>query len=142
MKEISFVMIKPGFLEHEAEIVKRLETVGTITKRQKMQLNDAILEAHYAEHIGKSFYAELVKYMSSGAVVGFQVEGEEGLITRIREIVGATKNPAVGTIRHDFGIGEITRNVIHASDSPEAGRAECERMFDNAKSYYIEIIED
>lgn len=142
MKEISFVMIKPGFLEHEAEIVKRLEKIGTITKRQKMQLNDAILEAHYAEHIGKSFYGELTKYMSSGAVVGFQVEGEEGLIGKIREIVGATKNPAVGTIRHDFGIGEITRNVIHASDSPEAGRAECERMFDNAKTYNIEIIED
>ena len=142
MKEISYVMIKPGFLQHEDAIVERLNKVGTITKRQKMQLNDAILEAHYAEHVGKGFYAELVEYMKSGEVVGFQVEGEEGLIAKIREIVGATKNPAEGTIRYDFGVGEITRNVIHASDSPEAGKAECQRMFDDAKKYAITIIED
>ena len=79
MKEISYVMIKPGFLQHESEIVKRLETVGTITKRQKMLLNDNILAAHYAEHVGKGFYAELVNYMKSGEVIGYQVEGEEGL---------------------------------------------------------------
>ena len=106
-----------------------------------MLLNDNILSAHYAEHIGKSFYPELAGYMKSGEVIGYQVEGEEGLIARIREIVGATKNPAEGTIRYDFGVGEITRNVIHASDSPEAGKAECERMFDKAQEYNIEIIE-
>ncbi len=142
MKEISYVMIKPGFLQHEDAIVERLEKVGTITKRQKMLLNDNILSAHYAEHVGKSFYPELTEYMKSGEVIGYQVEGEEGLIARIREIVGATKNPAEGTIRHDFGVGEITRNVIHASDSLEAGKAECERMFDKAQEYKIEIIQD
>ena len=142
MKEISYVMIKPGFLQHESEIVKRLETVGTITKRQKMLLNDSILAAHYAEHVGKGFYAELVNYMKSGEVIGYQVEGEEGLIGRIRTIVGSTKDPAEGTIRHDFGIGEITRNVIHASDSPAAGEAECERMFDKATEFGVQIIED
>lgn len=141
MKEISYVMIKPGFLEHEDAIVKRIEKVGEITKRQKMLLNDDILSAHYAEHIGKSFYPELAEYMKSGMVIGYQVEGEEGLIGRIREIVGATKNPEAGTIRHDFGVGEITRNVIHASDSKEAGIAECKRMFDDAEKYHIEIVE-
>ena len=69
--------------------------------------------------------------MKSGEVVGFQVEGEEGLIGKIRELVGATKNPAPGTIRHDFGIGEITRNVVHASDSPTAGIKECNRIFND-----------
>ena len=129
MKEISFVMIKPGFLDHEKEIVERLKKVGEITKRKQMRLSDELLAAHYAEHVGKPFYAGLCQYMKSGEVVGFQVEGEEGLIAKIRELVGATKNPAAGTIRHDFGIGEVTRNVIHASDSPKAGVTECERMF-------------
>ncbi len=141
MKEISFVMIKPGFTQHEAQIVERLNNVGTITKRQKMLLNEEVLEAHYAEHVGKGFYRELVDYMKSGEVVGFQVEGEEGLVARIREIVGSTKNPDAGTIRADFGIGEITRNVIHASDSPTAGVAECTRMFDDAEKYNITIID-
>ena len=129
MKEISFVMIKPGFLQHEKQIVERLQKVGTITKRKQMRLSDKILAQHYAEHVGKPFYAGLCEYMKSGEVIGFQVEGEEGLVAKIREIVGSTKNPAEGTIRHDFGIGEVTRNVIHASDSPKAGIEECERMF-------------
>lgn len=129
MKEISFVMIKPGFLQHEKAIVERLEKVGKITKRKKMRLTDKILAEHYAEHVGKPFYAGLCEYMKSGEVVAFQVEGEEGLVAKIRELCGATKNPAEGTIRHDFGIGETTRNVIHSSDSPKAGVVECERMF-------------
>ena len=43
MKEVSFVMIKPGFLQHEKEIVERLEKVGTITKRKQMRLSDSLL---------------------------------------------------------------------------------------------------
>ena len=31
--EVSFVMIKPGFLNYEKEIVERLKTVGKIVKR-------------------------------------------------------------------------------------------------------------
>lgn len=142
MKEYSFVMIKPGFLKYEKQIIERINKVGKITKRQKMVLNDKILEAHYAEHIGKSFYENLCNYMKSGEVIGFQVEGEAGLVSKIREIVGATKNPEEGTIRKDFGIGEITKNVIHSSDSPESGAEECYRMFDNSKFYNIKILED
>lgn len=134
MKEKSFIMIKPGFTKYEKEIVERLNQVGKVTKRKKMLLNDKILSAHYAEHVGKSFYENLCNYMKSGEVIGFQVEGETGLIGKIREMVGATKDPAVGTIRHDFGIGEVTRNVIHASDSKESGEAECARMFGNTKN--------
>ncbi len=141
MKEISFVMIKPGFTAHEEAIVERLNKVGTIVKRQKMILNDAILQDHYHEHVGKDFYPEVANYMKSGEVIGFMVEGEEGLVARIRQIVGATKNPEAGTIRADFGIGEITRNVIHASDSPATGKEECERMFNNASKYNITILD-
>ncbi len=144
-KEISFVMIKPGFLKYEKEIVARLGKVGKITKRQCMRLNQEILNAHYAEHIGKGFFDELCDYMKSGNVVGFQVEGEPGLIGRIRDVVG--RNPLKkGDIRYDFGIrnedGELdkTKNVIHASDKPEAGIAECNRMFNEAQKYGVKII--
>lgn len=144
-KEISFVMIKPGFLKYEKEIVKRLSKVGKITKRQEMRLNQEILNDHYAEHIGKDFFNELCAYMKSGNVVGFQVEGEAGLIGRIRDIVG--RNPLKeGDIRYDFGLrnknGELdkTKNVVHASDKPEAGISECNRMFNEAQKYGVEII--
>lgn len=136
MQEKCFVMIKPGFLKYESQIVERLSKLGKITKRFQMKLTDVILNKHYEEHIGKPFFAELVNYMKSGEVIGFQVEGEEGLVKKIRECVGATKNPNPGTIRYDFGIGDVTKNVIHASDSPENGIKECKRMFDYAEENF------
>ena len=139
--EVSFVMIKPGFLSYENEIVKRLNTVGKIVKRQKMRLNDEILKAHYSEHVGKPFYQGLCDYMKSGDVVGFMLEGEDGMVEKIRELVGSTKDPKPGTIRFDFGIGEVTRNVIHASDSPKSGKEECERMFNQAYKFNVNVTE-
>ena len=124
--ERTYVMIKPGFLQHEQAIIARIEGIGAKVSHKKiMQLDDEILNRHYAEHIGKGFFAELVNYMKSGEVIAMCVEREgENLVQDIRTIVGSTKDPAPGTIRHDFGIGEITRNVIHSSDSIESANRE------------------
>ena len=127
------IIIKPGFEKKEKEIVARLSKYGKITKRQVMLLNDAILADHYAEHVGKEFYENLCQYMKSGPVVVFQLEGGEGCVKQVRKETGATRNP-------DFGIGDTTRNVIHASDSPEAGIIECNRMFRDAKKYGVKIL--
>ncbi len=133
--EKTYVMIKPGFLQHEAEIIKRIENIGaSVTHKKVMQLDDEILNRHYAEHIGKGFFAELVNYMKSGEVLAMCVEREgENLVQDIRTIVGSTKDPAPGTIRHDFGIGEITRNVIHSSDSIESASRELGIFFPELK---------
>lgn len=124
--ERTYVMIKPGFLQHEQAIIARIEGIGAkVSHKKVMQLDDEILNRHYAEHIGKGFFAELVNYMKSGEVIAMCVEREcENLVQDIRTIVGSTKDPAPGTIRHDFGIGEITRNVIHSSDSVESANRE------------------
>lgn len=124
--ERTYVMIKPGFLQHEDAIIARIEGIGAkVSHKKVMQLDDEILNRHYAEHIGKGFFAELVNYMKSGEVIAMYVERKgENLVQDIRTIVGSTKDPAPGTIRHDFGIGEITRNVIHSSDSAESAARE------------------
>jgi len=126
MKEQSLIIIKPGFIKDEKGIVDMLtKNAGVkIIQRAKMRLTKDILYKHYEEHIGKSFFDELVKYMGSDDVIVMVAEGPEGSIKRIREVCGATKNPAEGTIRAKFGIGEITRNVIHSSDSVESGKRE------------------
>ena len=65
--EKSYVMIKPGFLQYEEQIEKRIEGIGAkVTHKKVMKLNDEILNRHYAEHIGKGFFNELVDYMKSG----------------------------------------------------------------------------
>ncbi len=137
-EEATYAMIKPGFLQHEKAIKERIEAIGAkIIASKKMKLNDEILAAHYAEHVGKEFYNNLCSYMKSGEVIGMLVIGKTGVVAKLREIVGSTKQPAEGTIRHSFGIGEITRNVIHASDSVEAGKKECERFFCDSERYGI-----
>ena len=55
----------------------------------------------------------------------------ENAIAKIRELVGATKNPAEGTIRFDIpkqlGLElRVTQNVVHASDCVEAASEEIE----------------
>lgn len=129
--ERSYVMIKPGFLKYENQIIERLNKIGAkVTHKKIMRLDDEILARHYTEHVGKDFYANLVDYMKSGEVLAMCVEREgDNLVSDIRAIVGSTKDPAPGTIRHDFGIGEVTRNVIHASDSPESALRELKIFF-------------
>ena len=71
-----------------------------------------------------------MKYITSGPVVVFAVEGQEA-IKVVRTIVGAT-NPseaALGTIRGDFALS-IRKNVVHASDSPENAAIELGIFFD------------
>ena len=62
-----------------------------------------LAEKHYAEHVGKPFYAPLLEYITSGPVLAMVLEGENAILG-VRHIVGKT-NPDeadVGSIRADF----------------------------------------
>lgn len=94
-----------------------------------MRLDDALLSDHYAHLTDKPFYADLEEFMKSSPVVVMAWEGFE-CVNSVRIIVGAT-NPReadAGTIRGDFSIG-TGRNLVHASDSKENGKAEVGRFF-------------
>lgn len=132
MRENSYVMVKPEFANYQAvidEVKQRLEEAGLIVIREgfvKYTREDA--KKHYAEHVGKDFYAGLEDYITSDKAYGMQVEGENAIAT-IRTIIGSTKNPAEGTIRYDIpkSLGlelRVTQNVIHASDSQESAKRE------------------
>ena len=54
----------------------------------------------YAEHVGKPFFAGLVKYMASGPVVGMVWEGLDAVKTG-RAMLGAT-NPLNSTPGQQF----------------------------------------
>ena len=78
---------------------------------------------------GKDIIGALVKFMTSGPVVGFVVEGNSA-VTVVKKLVGGTE-PAtsdVGTIRGDFtidsyGICDVdsraVRNLIHCTDGDQ-----------------------
>ena len=149
--ERTLIIAKPDAVQRGlvGEIIARLERKGLKLIGLKMVgLDSELLQAHYAEHLEKPFYAGLEAFMKSSPVVVMAWEGYE-CINSVRILVGAT-NPReadAGTIRGDYSIG-TGRNLIHASDSAESGKSETARFFnDNElfsydKSEYVHIYED
>ena len=85
------------------------------------RLDEDTLARHYAEHVGKGFYGDLVAFMSSGPVVTLAVEGPQDTFEVVRTMMGATncRKADPGTIRGDLGI-DFTQNLIHGSDSADS----------------------
>jgi len=113
-----------------SEILGRFERRGLkIAALKFMQINRELAERHYAVHVGKFFYDELVAYITSGPVVVAVLEGPK-VIEIVRSMIGKTRpNEAVGgTIRGDFAV-EGLRNLIHASDAPETATEEIDLYF-------------
>ena len=129
----TLVLLKPDAVERGlvGEIVGRFERKGlTIAAMQLRTLDQSILANHYAEHEGKPFYADLVKFMSRGPVVAMVVAGPDDTWEILRAMMGATnpKAAAPGTIRGDLGT-IFTENLIHGSDSAAAAEREIQIFF-------------
>ena len=130
--ERSLVIIKPDALQRNlmGEIFGRFEKKGLKIVGMKMiQLEDLMLEEHYAHHKDKPFFKSLAKFMKSSPVVVVALEGLEA-ISAIRLIVGPTKGRAAdaGSIRGDLGMSGQA-NLVHASDSEDNAELEIKRFF-------------
>ena len=111
-------------------VYRRFEEAGlAVIAARMLQLSQREAEAFYAVHRERSFFPELVRYMSSGPVIVQVLEGEDA-IARNRDIMGATdpRKAAPGTIRADFA-SSIERNVVHGSDAPETAAREIAFFF-------------
>ena len=130
--ERTLSIIKPDGVRKKiiGEINKRFEDAGlAIVNAKMMQLSKSDAEGFYAIHKDRSFFNDLVAYMTSGLVMVQILEGENAIQLN-RRIMGAT-NPAEaadGTIRSDFA-SSIEENVVHGSDGPETAKAEIEYFF-------------
>ena len=138
MKEISYVMVKPGFANYQAiidEVKERILEAGLeITDEAFLQYTKEDVQKHYAEHLQRGDYNDLEKFIMSDNVYGMKVEGESAIQVD-RDIMGTAKNPAPGTIRHDIpeALGLVlppTQNVTHASDSVKSAERELEIFYD------------
>jgi nucleoside-diphosphate kinase len=125
-------LIKPDGVQRGlvGEIIRRLEQRGLkLVAAKFLQVPVELAEKHYAIHKGKPFYAGLVSYITSAPVMAMVWEGPEA-VAAVRQTMGATKPTEAdpGTIRHDFGL-VISRNLTHASDSPENALSEISLWF-------------
>ena len=125
--EQTYVMVKPDGVQRGlvGEVISRIEKRGLKIVALRMNvINEAAAKEHYAEHAARPFFSGLVEFITSGPSVSMVVAGKDS-IRVMRAINGAT-NPvdaAPGTIRGDFAL-DVGRNVVHASDSPDAAARE------------------
>ena len=116
------------------EVYRRFEKAGLQVVAAKMlRLRSDQAEGFYAVHKARPFYADLVRYMSSGPVMVQVLEGENAIKAN-RDIMGATnpKQAGQGTIRADFA-ASIEENVVHGSDGPETAATEIAFFFSQAE---------
>ncbi len=130
--ERTFLMIKPDGVRRGlvGEVIGRFERKGfTLEKMRMLSIDEALAHRHYAEHVDKGFFPDLLEFITSGPVVAMEWSGE-GAIGAARALMGAT-NPAdaaPGTIRGDYG-AIITENIVHGSDGPESAERELSIFF-------------
>ena len=137
-EEKTLIIFKPDTIHRGlvGTIINRFERKGLKIIGMKMiQLEDVLLEAHYAHLKDKPFFEGIKKFMKSAPVVVMAVSGIEA-VGATRTIVGPTKGyeAAAGTIRGDFSLS-MQSNIVHASDSIENGVAEVARFFTEAELF-------
>src|SRR3989440_10744471 len=90
--ERTLSIIKPDAVKKNVigEILARFERAGLrIIAARMMHLSRAQAEGFYAVHRERSFFRDLVQFMSSGPVLVQVLEGEDA-IAKNRELMGAT----------------------------------------------------
>ena len=118
--ERTLSIIKPDAVAKNiiGKIYSRFEGNGLRIVAAKMKhLTREEAEGFYTVHKERPFFADLVKFMTSGPVMIQVLEGENA-VAKNRELMGATnpKEAAPGTIRADFA-SSIDANAVHGSDS-------------------------
>lgn len=123
----TLILVKPDAFERAltGEVLARFERKGLrIAALKKMTATEEIAREHYAEHVEKPFFGELVSFITGGPLVAAVLEGPEA-VKAARQLIGATDpiEAAPGSIRGDFAL-EVTFNMVHGSDSDESAARE------------------
>lgn len=123
----TFTMLKPDAVAagNTGSIIKMIEEAGfRIIAQKKMRLTPEMAGKFYSIHKERSFFGELVAYMSSDSIIPMILE-KENAVEDFRKLIGATdpKKAAPGTIRALFA-KSIDANAIHGSDSDENAEIE------------------
>jgi nucleoside-diphosphate kinase len=126
------VLLKPDTVKRGlvGAVLSRFEAKGLrIVAMDLRQVDEALADQHYAEHVDKAFYPPLRKFVLSGPSVAVIVEGDEA-VEVVRAINGATdgRKAAPGTIRGDLSLSN-RENLVHGSDSPESASREIALWF-------------
>ena len=130
--EKTLVIIKPSALQRAltGEVVKRFEQKGLrLAGIKMMQLDDKILDEHYAHLADRPFFQRIKDSMMITPVIVTCWEGKDA-VKVVRAMTGSTngRDAVPGTIRGDFSLS-VQENIVHTSDSVETAVVELARFF-------------
>jgi nucleoside-diphosphate kinase len=133
----TLALIKPDAVtaKNSGKIIDMIEYNNfNIVAIKKLFLSKEQAEQFYAAHNQKSFYPELISYITSGPVIALILEKEHA-VESWRDLIGATDpaQAAPGTIRKIFGASK-TRNAVHGSDSQKTAQEEIAFFFPELKT--------
>ena len=137
----TFSIIKPDATKRNItgsinKIIEDNELVIIAQKRIKLSREQA--EGFYSIHKEKSFFNDLIEYMTSGPVVVQVLEGDNA-VDKYRKIMGATnpENAEAGTIRKEHALN-IQENSVHGSDSNQNAELEINYFFEEKELFISE----
>ena len=136
--ERTLILVKPDAMSRQlgGAILERLQKSGLKLAGLKMlRMDEKLGRRHYAAHVDKPFFPDLLKYMTSAPIIAAVFQGS-GAVDSARKTMGST-NPAKadpGTIRRDFGI-DIQQNSVHGSDSPDSAEIEIKLFFKDSELF-------
>ena len=130
--ERTLVLVKPDSVARGlvGQIIARYEAKGlTLVALELRTISTELAAQHYEEHVGRPYYPGLVEFVTSGPLVAMVLEGERA-VGAVRLLNGSTDSAvaAPGTIRGDLSLSN-SRNLVHASDSPETAAHEIDLWF-------------
>lgn len=130
--EKTLVILKPSAVQRGliGEILHRFERKGLrLAGIKMMQLNDKILNEHYAHLADKPFFQRIKDSMMASPVIACCYEGVDA-VQVVRSMTGATNGRLAvpGTIRGDYSVS-AQENIVHTSDSPKNAEEELARFF-------------
>lgn len=130
--EHTYVMVKPDGVSRGlvGEVIGRFEKKGLkLEKLRMLTVSEELARRHYAEHVERPFFPELLSFITSGPVVAMEWSGNEAVAVA-RTLMGPTNPVAAppGTIRGDLA-SVITENIVHGSDSVESAARELAIFF-------------
>ena len=136
MNDRTFAIIKPDAVRngHTGEIYDRiLKSNFNIKGAKLLKMNKKQAESFYEIHREKSFFNDLIQFMTSGPCMVLALE-KENAVDSWRDTIGSTnpKDAAKGTIRKDFA-SNVQENAVHGSDSNENAQKEIAFFFTDSE---------
>lgn len=130
----TLVLCKPDAVERGlvGQIISRFEAKGlSIIAMRMLVIDRELASQHYAEHVGKPFYEDLLSFIGRSPAVAMTIEGPDDTWAIVRRLMGATNSAEAepGTIRGDLS-ALFTENLVHGSDSASSAAREIAIFFE------------